>query len=261
MSKQRIILAKLQSTSANDLRMSEEAQQMQFPSILAAGGQTSTTFSGIQLQALMMRYHVLDTIALMNPDVIKSRMDSICTEPPSRSLADSMASIHTTTPRPWLAIRRMIRECHPSVLHAILNVLSDALLRTNDILHTESREYALTDGERKVLEAPFYDCIKARRFVVVLLRDDIRAFIAGFAFPNAHATLTMTPQNFNIIPYRFVGRIESKTCPVETQGSTAHCAVRVARACTFFPLDIFGELVQIKIRSISSYCPRELFND
>ena len=182
----------------------------------------------------------------MKSDVIKSHIDSICAEPLTGSMVDRLASIQTTTPRPWLALRRKLRGLQISVLHAVLNVLSEALLYTNDISHAKPSELALTPDERNLIEAPFYDCIDARKLVIVLLRDDIRAVVDGFPFPKRQAALPMKPHEVKVILCRGVDCIDGKASLAERQGSTGPMAALIAGACTVFPLDIFGEVVQIK---------------
>ena len=115
-----------------------------------------------------MRYHFLDTVCYMKPEVINSRNETICAWSP-RSTLDSLALNHTTSPRPWLAIRKRLRWFQASVQLVTLSVLLDALLYTNDISNAIPRGLALTAGERNLVEAPFYDCINARKLVMVLL--------------------------------------------------------------------------------------------
>lgn len=214
--------------------------------------------SRFQLQALIVSYHVLDTISLMKAEVIQSRMNSIFAQPPTGSLAEILVSIRTTTPRPWLAVRRMIPDLPTSVLYAILNILSDALLCTNNITQAKLSESALTAGEHKVMWEPFYDCINVRKLILVLLRDEIRIFIDRSTFPNSQATLTMTPQKLNGAPRNDIKFIESKAIPAQRQRSTGHLAACIARECTFYPPDTFGGLVPVQAPSTRSYCSGNL---
>lgn len=216
-----------------------------------AANEQSRTLSRIPLQALVRGYHILDTISLMKPDAINSRMDSICAGALTGSVEDSLTSIHTTTPRPWLAIRRMLGVVHTSVLHSVLSVLSEALCCTDLISRAKTSEMLeLTADERKLVEAPFFDCVNARKLVMVLLRDDTLAIIDGSTVPKTEATLTTKPQAPNVTPHKVVDYIDSNRFSSEKRGLAGHLAARIARACTFFRLDIFGKLVQIKARRI-----------
>lgn len=241
----RSTLARSQSSSAIDSWMSAGPPKIQLPSNITATTQASRTFPRFQLQVLIMRYHFLDTISLMKPDVIKSRMDSICAKAPTGSMMDDLVSVHTRTPRPWLAIRRMSQDLGTSVLHTILSMLSDALTCTSNISHAKPSELALTAGERKLLEGPFYDCIYARKLVIVFLRDNFRAFIDGSTFPNAQPVLITKPQELNIITVKGVECIERKAISAEKRSSTGPLAARLVGAFTFFSLDTFGELVRM----------------
>lgn len=133
---------------------------MQIPVNQAINVLGSEKFSLSQIQNLLMRYHFLDTISHMKPDAINGRIDTISGDPRARSTVDNLALLSTTSPRPWLAIRKMLRWFHAGAVLVTLSVLLDALEYTNDVLNATPSGLALTAGKRELVEAPFYDCIR-----------------------------------------------------------------------------------------------------
>ena len=136
----------------------------------------------------------------MKADAINGRIDTVSANPRVRLMVDSLALIYKTSPRSWLAIRKMLRWFHASEMLVTLSVLLDALVYTNGILNAKPSDLALTTGEPKLLEAPFYDCIKARKLIMVFLRDHIGAFVHRFIFQNGQAALTMKHQKADFLP-------------------------------------------------------------
>lgn len=238
--------ATTQGSYIHESRISVAPHQPQSQSHLAEIKERPATYSRLQLQTLVRRYHFLDQISLMKPDMMMSHIDSFFIEPHTRSMKNDLVSVRTTTPRSWLTMRRVLRGCHTRVLRVILDVLQDALLNTNDILNGEPDEYALTAGERKLIEAPFDDCVNARKLVMVFLRDEVRALLNGVAILNSQATHRMEPRILNMRSCKSVICLKEDVSPAGRQRSTPHDFARIAQACTVFQPRIFGELIQFK---------------
>ena len=236
-------MVKRRGRTVRDSTRTLEPHQTQIPVDLAKNVLGSGKFSRSQIQNLLMRYHFLDTVSHMKPDAINGRIDTISADPRTRSMVDSLAIIYTTSPRSWLAIRKMFRWFHASELLVTLSVLLDALVYTNVILNAIPSALELTAGERKLVEAAFYDCVKARKLVMVFLRDRIGDSIHKFIFPNGRAAPSIYPQEANLVPHQGTDYIESKACSAARQSSKDHLAADIPRLCTYFSLETFGQLV------------------
>lgn len=235
-----------------------EPQRTQTPMDLAVNVLASGSFSLPQIQHLLLRYHFLITISRMKPDAINGRIDTVTADPRARSTVDSLALIYTTSPRPWLEIRKMLRFLNASEILVTLSVLLDALVDTDDLLNAKPSTLALTADERKLVEEPFYDCIKARKLVMGFLRDHIRVFVHRFIFPNGQAAFTMKNRKANPISYKGTDRIVSKVFIAARQDSEDHLAAQIPIWCTFFSPEIFGERVQIKALESADFVPGTL---
>ena len=197
----------------------------------------ATIFPRSYLRTLMIRYHTLDAISHMSPDVINSCLDLIHAEPPTRPMAESLARIYRHSPRHWLRLRQMIRNFYTDVLHAILDVLSDAVGCTDAILNPTPDEPGLTASEQQIIRKPFHDCIRARRLVLVMLQREIRAFVDRLAFPlfrgavdslRAEGSLFMTKSH----KLELIHRESLRQIP----------ASYIATMCTTYRLEIRGGL-------------------
>ena len=129
------------------------------------------------LRSLLATYYLLDAVARVTPDITNSCLDILSNEPPSRPLAESLASVYINTPRIWLRIRRMIRNYFTDILVAVSDILSNALVCTDKVLlHTESNP-VLTPHEQGYIHPVLFDCIRGRRLIVNELQRQIQARI------------------------------------------------------------------------------------
>ena len=234
-------------------RMTAVSHHTQIPIDLAFNVLQSGNFPLFQIQNLLMRYHFLDTVSHMKPDAINGRIHTMTADLMARSTVDSLALMYTTSPRPWLKIRKMLQSFNASDILVTLSVLLDAFMYTNDILNAIPSVFALAAGERKLVEAPFYDCIKARKLVMVFLRDHIRAFVHRHIFPNGQAAPGMMNRKANAISHNGTDRIESKAFLAARQNSKDQLAAQIPMMCTFFSLEIFGGLVQFKACEFANF--------
>lgn len=143
----------------------------------ASRSQRRENLAKFPLRNLLSKYRVLDAVSHLKAEVINECLDLIYAEPPSRPLAENLASIYLNPPRPWLAIRGMIRKFHTDVLHGILEVLSDAIVCTDYVLLHSSSHQILTVSEQELASDILFDCIRARRLVLTLLQQKIQSLV------------------------------------------------------------------------------------
>lgn len=133
------------------------------------------------LRNLLSKYYILDAISGTTPEVINNCLDLMYAEPPIRPLADRLVSVYLSTPRPWLALRGMIRNFFTDVLHTTLDILSDALVCTDHVLlHTLSNP-VLTIREQELASPYLFTCVRARRHVIVMLQRKVQDFVISLS--------------------------------------------------------------------------------
>ena len=147
------------------------------------GPQPLRSYGATPLRSLLGKYYLLDAIAQIKPENVNSCLDVVHTEPPIRPLAESVDRLYAMPPKPWLAIRRMIRNLYTDVLYDILDIISEAKLYTDYVLfHTSSRP-TLGPIEQKFACPALFDCVRVRQYMLNMLFREIQAFILKLRRP------------------------------------------------------------------------------
>ncbi|MCJ1458449.1 hypothetical protein MMC28_008822 [Mycoblastus sanguinarius] len=130
------------------------------------------------LRMLLVRYDMLDAISNMQPDTINTSIVVVHAELPSRLIAENLASVSENTPKSWLAIRRMMPNFYANVLQAISKILFDAIFYSEEILFHTPSALTIAVNEQRLTE--LLDCIRARKYVILMLQRQIQRFTTRF---------------------------------------------------------------------------------
>lgn len=118
----------------------------------------------------------------MTAENINSSIDLVHAVPPFRPLTESLSLIYITTPRPWIRIRKLIRNLHTDVLQRILEILSCVLECTANILSHTSMSPKISPSDLTLIDQALMNRIRARRLVTLILKNAINDFIFRFLF-------------------------------------------------------------------------------
>lgn len=129
------------------------------------------------LRLLLKQYNLLDAICNLSVTVINTSIDIVDAIPPFRPLVESLNWMTESTPRPWLALRKSIKDFHTDVLHRFLNILVRAVEYTYQILRQMSVKPATSSKERALLDKSHLDHIKVRGYVLLNLQAATTKFI------------------------------------------------------------------------------------
>ena len=144
-------------------------------------------YGATPLRTLLAKYYLLDAISQVKVENVNSCFDVVHAEPPIRPLAESIAWLYVKPPKPWLAIRRMIRNVYTDVLHDILDVLSDAKLYTDYVLFHTSARPTLGPLERQFACPALFDCIRVRQYMLNMLFREVQLFILKLSRPRVES--------------------------------------------------------------------------
>lgn len=115
----------------------------------------------------------------MSAKTINGPVSIVQSTPPFEPLAESSAFMVASTPRHWLALRKMVRNMYTDGLSLISETIQEALLYTDELTLTQER---YSDLPRLVLD--HLEHILARRMVLQAIQREISAFAPNLALQN-----------------------------------------------------------------------------
>jgi hypothetical protein len=118
------------------------------------------------LRLLLKQYNLLDAICNLSVTVINTSINIVDAIPPFRPLVESLTWMTESTPRPWLALLKSIRDFHTDVLHDFMDILDHAVEYTYRILQHTSKNPAISSKEKVLLNKSHLDHIKVRGYVL-----------------------------------------------------------------------------------------------
>ena len=119
----------------------------------------------ILLSRLLQYYQTINAISFLSFQDINSSIDLIKSEPRSMPLAEGLQAMEKNPPRRWLAIRKKVRNMNTKALWRSLGKVKQAITTTDELIALigASDQTALIDN------------IKARRLVLLVIQNDLRA--------------------------------------------------------------------------------------
>lgn len=174
----------------------------------------------------------------MNADEISNKIYFIYAELNTESLSQSLTCVYELTPRPWLAIRKILPHLEEEVLYLLLDALQDVTIWTEEILNHSTAKPTLTDSERTTLMPDFYHCIRGRMLVISMLSGEIKASIDGNASPSMTRSIERAPtkDKMHLRSKIFICKILALT----NARSTSDLASCVAKMCTQLQPELHG---------------------
>lgn len=118
------------------------------------------------LRLLLKQYNLLDAVCNLSVTVINTSLDIVDAIPPFRPLVESLTWMTESTPRPWLALLKSIRDFHTDVLHDFLDILDHAVEYTYQIFQHTSKNPAISSKDKVLLNKSHLDHIKVRGYVL-----------------------------------------------------------------------------------------------
>lgn len=118
------------------------------------------------LRLLLKQYNLLDAICNLSVTVINTSLDIVDAIPPFRPLVESLTWMTESTPRPWLALLKSIKDFHTDVLHDFLDILDHAVEYTYQIFQHTSKNPAISSKDKVLLNKSHLDHIKVRGYVL-----------------------------------------------------------------------------------------------
>ena len=167
---------------------------------------------------------------------------------PTTSITESLALIHETTPRPWIAIRKMFPHFHTDFLHTVLDWLLDALTCTDKVLNHPSTEPLWIHTEQTLVKRPCCNCVHTRRLVISILQNKILAFFRGLASPNAKRAIKETSGYIRITSCD-AGNVPEQTSLLKKKLLWNAFMSYIPSMCTLFQLDIHGRPIHNELRN------------
>ncbi|KAL8784678.1 MAG: hypothetical protein Q9195_008939 [Heterodermia aff. obscurata] len=102
-------------------------------------------------------------------------MDAVVFGSSTNGVAVATRAMKETSPRRWLTIRKKVRDMNTSVLQRVLEIFEQAMMATDEFIATKKSKALIGGSDQSAL----IDSIKARRFVLMAIQNDLRASTAG----------------------------------------------------------------------------------
>ena len=134
------------------------------------------------IRLLLKQYHLLDAISTLPVTVINASIDVFDSIPPFRPLVDSLQSLEQSTPRPWLVLRKTIKDLHTNVLHDFRHILESAIAYTNQILRHDFARPKMRD--EALLNKSHLNRILVRKYVLLTLQSATTGWIDSLSSPS-----------------------------------------------------------------------------
>ena len=179
---------------------------------------------------------------------------------PTTSITESLALIHKTTPRPWIARRKMFPHFHTGFLHTVLDLLLAALTCTDKVLNHPSTKPLWIHTGQTLVEWRCCNFVHTRRLVISMLRNKVLAFFLGLASPNTKREIKETSGNVRITSSD-AGNVPEQTSLVKKKLLGNAFVSYIPSMCTLFQLDIHGRPIHNELRNLNWSLYSKLLNN
>ena len=152
-------------------------------------GKTVNSHNSSDLRTLLAKYDVLDNISGSDLYTMNNGFDSICAESSQRTLFESLAFLYSSNPRPWLAIRKMVRSLKAEVLHKLLSFLSDIQMCSDGVTGDSHSSPTLVASRQGLGGRDLFQCVRARKLVIDMLHSKTQSWVIEVFAKNQRSKL------------------------------------------------------------------------